>query len=66
MELRVKDGDFVNQGDEIVPEKRVDAIFAPFDGTVEVDEISETITLNPLPTSKNTPITLTLSYGVRA
>ncbi len=66
MELRVKDGDFVNQGDEIVSEKRVDAIFAPFDGTVEVDEVSETITLNPLPTSKNTPITFTLPYGVRA
>jgi len=65
MELRVKDGDFVNQGDEIVSEKRVDAIFAPFDGTVEVDEVSETITLNPLPTSKNTPITFTLPYGVR-
>ncbi|MGC9796157.1 DNA-directed RNA polymerase subunit beta' [Fervidobacterium riparium] len=66
MELKVKDGDFVNQGDEIVPEKHVNAIFAPFDGTVEVDQFSESVTINPLPTSKNTPITFSLPYGVRA
>lgn len=66
MVLNFKDGDQVSQGDEIVSEKRVDAIFAPFDGTVEVDELSETITVNPLPTSKNTPITFSLPYGVRA
>jgi DNA-directed RNA polymerase subunit beta' len=66
MILNFKDGDYVNQGDEIVSEKRIEAIFAPFDGTVEVDEISETITVNPLPTSKNTPITFSLPYGVRA
>lgn len=66
MVLNFKDGDQVNQGDEIVSEKRVDAIFAPFDGTAEVDEFSETITINPLPTSKNTPITFSLPYGVKA
>ncbi|MFN4223513.1 MAG: DNA-directed RNA polymerase subunit beta' [Fervidobacterium nodosum] len=66
MVLNFKDNDQVNQGDEIVSEKRVEAIFAPFDGTVEVDEISETITINPLPTSKNNPITFSLPYGVRA
>ncbi len=65
MELKLKDGDFVNQGEEIVPERHVDAIFAPFDGTVEVDQFSETVTVNPLPTSKNTPITFTLPYGVK-
>ncbi|HOJ94688.1 MAG TPA: DNA-directed RNA polymerase subunit beta', partial [Fervidobacterium nodosum] len=66
MVLNFKDNDQVKQGDEIVSEKRVEAIFAPFDGTVEVDEISETITINPLPTSKNNPITFSLPYGVRA
>lgn len=65
MELKVKDGAQVNQGEEIVPERRVEAIYAPFDGTVEVDEFSETITIKPLPTSKNTPITFSLPYGVR-
>jgi len=65
MEIRFKDGESVNQGDEIVPERRVEAIYAPFDGNIEVDQFSETITINPLPTSKNTPITFSLPYGVR-
>ncbi|HOK87787.1 MAG TPA: DNA-directed RNA polymerase subunit beta' [Fervidobacterium sp.] len=65
MEIRFKDGEYVDQGEEIVSEKRVDAIYAPFDGNVEVDQFSETITINPLPTSKNTPITFSLPYGVR-
>ncbi|MFN6991415.1 MAG: DNA-directed RNA polymerase subunit beta', partial [Fervidobacterium sp.] len=66
MVLNFKDGDRVKKGDEIVSEKIVEALFAPFDGTVEFDELSETITLNPLPTSKNTPISFSLPYGVRA
>ncbi|HCF37554.1 MAG TPA: DNA-directed RNA polymerase subunit beta', partial [Thermosipho africanus] len=65
MILNVKNGDKVNQGDEIVSEMQIDPIYAPFDGTVEIDEISESITVRPLSTSKDIPVTFSLPYGVK-
>ncbi|ABR30368.1 DNA-directed RNA polymerase subunit beta' [Thermosipho melanesiensis] len=65
MVLNVKNGDYVNQGDEIVSEMQIDPIYAPFDGTVEIDEISNTITIKPLTTSKDMPVTFSLPYGVK-
>jgi DNA-directed RNA polymerase subunit beta' len=64
MILNVKNGDKVKKGEEIVSEMKIDPIYAPFDGTVEVDEISETITVKPLTTSKEMPITFSLPFGV--
>jgi len=64
MILNVKNGDKVEKGEEIVSEMKIDPIYAPFDGTVEVDEISETITVKPLTTSKEMPITFSLPFGV--
>ncbi|MBT1248116.1 DNA-directed RNA polymerase subunit beta' [Thermosipho sp. 1244] len=65
MVLNVKNGDYVNQGDEIVSEMQVNPIYAPFDGTIEIDEISNTITVRPLTTSKDMPVTFSLPYGVK-
>ncbi len=65
MKLHVKDGDMVKVGDLIASELNVDAFKAPFDGTVEVDEITSTVKVVPLPTSKDQPITYTVPYGAK-
>lgn len=65
MKLLVKDGDMVKSGDLIAAELNVDTFKAPFDGTVEVDEITSTLRIIPLPTSKNQPVTYTVPYGAK-
>ncbi len=63
MELLIKDGDMVKAGDIIANDLKIDPFKAPFDGTVEVDEITSTIRIIPLPTSKSQPVTYALPYG---
>ncbi|QTA38314.1 DNA-directed RNA polymerase subunit beta' [Thermosipho ferrireducens] len=65
MVLNVKNGDKIEQGEELVSEMKIEPIYSPFDGTVEIDEISETITIKPLTTSKEMPLTFSLPYGVK-
>ncbi len=66
MELAVKEGDKVKVGDIIANELKVEPFKAPFDGTFEIDEVTSTIRVIPLPTSKFQPVTYTLPYGSKA
>jgi DNA-directed RNA polymerase subunit beta' len=66
MELLVKDGDKVKIGDTIANELKTEPFKAPFDGTVEVDDVTSTIKIIPLPTSKSQPVTYTIPYGSKA
>ncbi len=65
MNLLVKNGQEVKKGELLVAEKQIPSFYAPFDGTVEIDEIASTISLKPLTTSKEQPITITIPYCVR-
>jgi len=65
MTLLVKDGQDVEKGAEIVPEQQIPPVYAPFDGTVEVDDLSGTITVKPLTTSKEQPFTFAVPFCSR-
>ncbi len=65
MRLAVKDGQTVERGQEIAKETVLDAIYAPYDGHVEIDDVSNAITLKPLTTSKEQPLVFTIPYGAR-
>ncbi len=65
MKLAVKDGDAVKVGDMIADELDRGAFKAPFDGTAEVDEITSTVKVTPLPTSKDQPVMYTVPYGAK-
>ncbi|BBJ27720.1 DNA-directed RNA polymerase subunit beta' [Athalassotoga saccharophila] len=65
MELNVKNGEIVKKGDLIANELKVEPFKAPFDGTCEIDEVTSTIRVIPLPTSKFQPVAYTLPYGVK-
>ncbi len=65
MILKVKDGQEVVEGEEIVPEMEVEPIYAPFDGKVEIDDLAGTITVKPLKTEKESPVVFNIPYGAR-
>jgi len=65
MVLLVKNSQEVSQGDVIVAAKEVPALYAPFDGTVEIDELTSSLTLKPLATSKDQPLTVSIPYCCR-
>lgn len=65
MILLSKNGQEVKEGTILVPEKQIAPFYAPFDGTVEIDEIASTLTIKPLTTSKEQPVTVTIPYCVR-
>ncbi|ACM22390.1 DNA-directed RNA polymerase subunit beta' [Thermotoga neapolitana] len=65
MIITVKDGQEVEKGQDLTREMNVDPLYAPFDGHVEIDEISNTITVKPLTTSKDQPVVFTVPYGAR-
>ncbi len=65
MILKVKDGEGVKEGDELVPEMEIEPIYAPFDGRVEIDDLTGTITIKPPKTSKDSPVVFTVPYGSR-
>ncbi|AEH50946.1 DNA-directed RNA polymerase subunit beta' [Pseudothermotoga thermarum] len=65
MILLVKNNQQVRKGQLLVSEKQIPAFYAPFDGTVEIDELASALTLKPLTTSKEQPITVTIPYCVR-
>ncbi len=65
MKILVKDGDKVEVGDMLADALDVKAFKAPFDGTVEVDNITSTVKVIPLPTSKDQPVTYTVPYGAK-
>ncbi len=65
MVLEVAENTEVKSGNVLVVSKEISAFHSPYDGHIEVDEISGTVTLKPLTTSKHAPITLTIPYGAR-
>lgn len=65
MVLEFKDGDKVDKGVEIVKEHQVPPIYSPFDGTVRIDELANTIRLEPLVTSKDQPIVYVIPHNSR-
>lgn len=66
MELMLKNGDKIKVGDVIANEIKAEPYKAPFDGTCEIDDVTSTIKVIPLPTSKFQPVNYTLPYGVKA
>ena len=65
MRIIVKDGEKVEKGQEMTVEMEVEPIYAPFEGYVEVDELTNTVTLRPLTTSKEQPLVFTIPYGAK-
>ncbi len=65
MKIVVKDGESVEKGQEMTMEMEVEPIYAPFEGYAEVDELTNTVTLRPLTTSKEQPLVFTIPYGAR-
>ncbi|HEW92415.1 MAG TPA: DNA-directed RNA polymerase subunit beta' [Thermotogaceae bacterium] len=65
MVLEFKDGEAIEKGEEIVKEQQVPPIYAPFDGNVKVDELTNTIRLEPLVTSKEQPIVYVIPHNCR-
>lgn len=65
MILLVKNGQEVSQNDIVVKEKEIPALYAPFDGTIEIDELTSSLTLKPLATSKDQPMTVSIPYCSR-
>ncbi len=63
MVVVVKDGQEVEEGQEIVPEMEIEPIYAPFDGKIEIDDLAGTITVKPLKTGKESPVVYTVPYG---
>ncbi len=65
MVLTVQNGQEIKEGDEIVPEMEIEPIYAPFDGRVEIDDLSGTITVKPLATGKESPAVFTVPFGAK-
>ncbi len=65
MILLVKNNQQVHKGQLLVAEKQIPPFYAPFDGTVEIDELASTLSVKPLTTSKEQPVTITIPYCVR-
>ncbi|HOJ88125.1 MAG TPA: DNA-directed RNA polymerase subunit beta' [Pseudothermotoga sp.] len=65
MILLVKNDQTVEKDTPLVAQKQIAPFYAPFDGSVEIDEIASTMTIKPLATSKEQPITITIPYCVR-
>ncbi len=65
MTLLVKNDQVVEKGTLLVAQKQISPFYAPFDGTVEIDELASTMTIKPLATSKEQPINITIPYCVK-
>ncbi len=65
MILQVKEGQEVSEGDVLVPEMEVEPIYAPFDGKVEIDDLTGTITVKPPKTSKESPVVFNIPYNAK-
>ncbi len=65
MVIKFRDGEEVEKDTEIVEEKEIPPIYAPFDGTVRLDELSNSIRLEPIVTSKDQPVVFTIPYGAK-
>ncbi|MEN3007967.1 DNA-directed RNA polymerase subunit beta' [Pseudothermotoga sp.] len=65
MILLVKNGQEVSQNDIIVAEKEIPALYAPFDGTIEIDDLTSSLTLKPLATSKEQPMIVSIPFCSR-
>ncbi|MEJ5230169.1 MAG: DNA-directed RNA polymerase subunit beta' [Pseudothermotoga sp.] len=65
MVLLVKNDQTVAKDTPLVAQKQIPPFYAPFDGTVEIDEVASTMTIKPLATSKEQPVTITIPYCVK-
>ncbi len=63
--LNVRAGDRVEEGQELASEQTHPALYAPIDGTVDVDEGLGTISIEPIITSGDQPVTFSIPYGAK-
>jgi len=65
MVLNFQNGAQIEEGQELVSEQTIPAVFSPIDGNVEVDEGLGTITVEPIITSGDQPVNLNIPFGAK-